>query len=217
MANIDSPVKLLKRLVDNLFEVSPQSHEVRAAEAAVKRRHEQRRESRRKNDPEYVVERLLRPKITAWAAEGLAILPADTNRRIYSSHFHTTDDLEWEKLWKAFRETNPDVDVRDSEGHRRRADLFIDLGRGRLVSIDFKYVKPGRLPDVRTCERQLSLYTSKHRASMVVIYTGSPASPKLLERVRTIRNRVRSRKAYVVAVIGADMAYAAGGTLRRSS
>ena len=81
-----------------------------------------------------MVEALLRPTITNYTARALDP-KRDMNRRIYSSHFHTTidDRQQWRRRWADFKATNPEVDT-DDDGHSRRADLFdFDGNRGAGV------------------------------------------------------------------------------------
>jgi len=80
--------------------------------------------------------------------------------RIYSSHFHTAGDTEevWRPQFACFRWIHPSIDTYDAGRQKRRADLFIAMDVNRLVSIEFKYVRPQRTPGVSACATQVRQY-----------------------------------------------------------
>jgi hypothetical protein len=140
-----TPFAFTRGLVAHLEHLS----RVRATEAATAKAKKFLRERRDlRNEPsdrkgyEYVVEILLRRRITRYAEDVLHIPRGDSHRHIYSSHFHTTSDEPglWRARWLEFRRAYPGVDT-DDDGHSRRADLFISMRKTGLVSVEFKYLR----------------------------------------------------------------------------
>jgi hypothetical protein len=183
------------------FRVGPKK--VEEAKKFVRARRDLRDEPVTRKGYEYVVERIFRPTISEYAQHKLGIKKSDASCHIYSSHFHTTSDEEdhWKKLWNEFRRAYPDVDTNE-ESHSRRADLFISLGRDRLVSIEFKYLPANRKPAVLSCVRQVRQHLSKHQACLLVLYAGMPVSRKLEKAASEIRNELRGGCGSVVVKIG---------------
>lgn len=139
--------------------------------------------------PEYVVERLFRPIITDYSAKALQIPETEVDRRIYSSHYHTTpDDFGiYARKWAAFRAKYPDVDTYNADGQNCRADLFIALPNKTLVSCEFKYVSPNRTIAVEPCVSQVLQHLSAHGACVLVMYAARPTS--LVHIIRIIQRK----------------------------
>ena len=198
-----SSLALAQRLADHLFHFPLPPQAVPNAMKALEIRRTKRREQARKNNAyEYVVECLLRPVITAWTVDALGIRPEDGPRLVNSSHYHSTDDPRWPESWTEFKRLHPHVDIDDSDGHGRRADLFVVMPDGGLVSIDFKYVPPRHTPSVAACVRQLGLCLEQHEASILVLYAGRDPSKRLGDAAAEILKRVKSEQAFVVWIVG---------------
>ena len=164
-----------------------------------------------RNDPserkgyEYVVEILLRRRIARYAEEVLRVPRRVSHRHIYSSHFHTTRDepSEWRSRWQDFTRAHPGVDTHD-DGHSRRADLFISMGKARLVSVEFEYLRARARPAVQACVRQIRQHLTKHRTCILVLYGATPISPRLESTAGDIRDELRSRNGFVVVCVGVN-------------
>jgi hypothetical protein len=184
-------------------------HHVRVTEQAIEeaknfltgRRELRKKRLKKERGYEYVVELVFRPRITQYAKNALGIT-SDLNRRIYSSHFHTTSDTEreWKREWECFKRAHPEVDT-DDAGHSRRADLFIAMDVG-LVSIEFKYLRAQSKPAAKACVTQIRQHLTKHRASVLVVYAATPPSAGLASTAEEISVELRGRNGFVVVVTG---------------
>ena len=209
MAEVNSavtPLAFTRGLVEHLEHPSHVRVTEKAIEKAktfVRERRDLRNEPSDRKGYEYVVERLLRPRITQYAEDALRIPRSDSHRRIYFSHFHTTSDepSEWRTRWQDFKRAHPDVDT-DDDGHSRRADLFISMGKVGLVSIEFKYLRAKSKPPALGCVRQIRQHLTKHRACVLVLYAATPISAGLESTAGEILGDVRSRNGFVVVVAG---------------
>ena len=199
-----TPLAFTRGLVKHLSEARITEAKIEKAKRFLKQRRELRNESTAKESAyEYVVEIALRPTITQYAENALIIPRSNSHRRIYSSHFHTASggQREWKSRWTEFRLTHADVDT-DDEGHSRRADLFISMGKTRLVSIEFKYLRPNRKPASQECVRQIRQHLTKHRACLLVLYAATPVSAWLETAESEIRNDLRSHNGFIVVKTG---------------
>lgn len=210
MSRSAAPVSFARSLVaDVLSGYSPTKHALNEAAAFVQVRRDERGEPPGRKGHELVVERLLRPVLTGWAATKLGLTDIDVPLRINSSHFHTCDDAEWPKSWRTFQQTHRNVDTYDKQGHLRRADLFICPGGRDIVSIEFKYVQQKRVPAPEPCARQMRQYLRVHKASILVIYAATPASPRLETTIRRIRRNIGSARAFVATLAGPSIEFPA--------
>jgi hypothetical protein len=197
------PVSLARNLVtDVLSPFSANDTNLETAMAFVRKRRDERGEPPDRKGHELVVERLLRPVVTDWITRQLDIDDNEAPLRINSSHFHTCDDDKWPDSWRVFQKCYRNADTHDAHGHLRRADLFICAGGQDIVSIEFKYVAPKRVPPWEACARQMRQYLRLHKASIMVIYAGSSPSPRLDVTIDRIRKKIGSRRAFVVALVG---------------
>jgi hypothetical protein len=169
----------------------------------VRARRDARGEPPNRKGPEYVVEALLRPIIAEHAA-GILGLQAreDWRQYIYSSHYHTSDELEpaWRKRWREFRQTHPDVDTADASGKSCRADLFIHVPHVGLISVEFKYVAARRTPAITATVKEMRQHLSRHAASVLVLYAARPVSPRLEASTET--QALVGHNAVVASVLG---------------
>jgi len=202
MEKLPTPLVFARDLEEYLSHVRPTEKAIGRAKEFVRARRGSRHELLDRKGHEYVVEAFLRPKITRYAAGKLHIPQRDWHRRVYSSHFHTTSDLEadWRTKWTEFRRAHPDVDTH-ADGHSCRADLFIAMGKG-LVSIEFKYLRANSKPAVQACVRQIRQHLTRHRACVLVLYTASPQSAKLASAAEAIRADLRRAHGFVVVMAG---------------
>jgi hypothetical protein len=207
---VSTPIAFSRGLVAHLEHFS----RVRATGAAIARakkflrvRRDLRNEPSDRKGYEYVVEILLRPKITRYAEAVLRIPRKASHRHIYSSYFHTTRDEPslWRARWLDYKRAHPGVDT-DDAGHSRRADLFISMGKAGLVSVEFKYLRPRTRPAVQPCVRQIRQHLTKHSACVLVLYAGTPTSEALESATRQIRHDVRS-DGFVVVMAGAPIQF----------
>ena len=136
-----TPLAFTRGLVEHLSHVRVTDTAITEAKKFLREQRDLRNEPSDRKGHEYVVEILLRRRITQYAEDALRISRSGSHRRIYSSHFHTTRDREsvWRARWEDFKRAHPGVDT-DDDGHSRRADLFISMGK-KLVSIEFKYLR----------------------------------------------------------------------------
>jgi len=201
-----TPLAFARGLVAHLEHLCP----IRATEAAIteakkflRARRDLRNEPSDRKGYEYVVEILLRQEITEYAEDILRVPARESHRQIYSSHFHTTSDEPklWRTRWRQFRESHPAVDT-DDDGHSRRADLFICLGKVGLVSVEFKYLRPTARPAMHTCVRQIRQHLTRHRACVLVLYAATPVSARLERAVGEIRDGLRGCNGFVVVMTG---------------
>ncbi len=141
------PLAFTRSLVEHLSQVRATEKTIEEAKTFVRARRDLRNEPSDRKGYEYVVERLLRPTITKCAENALRIIRSDSHRRIYSSHFHTTSDepSDWRSRWQDFKRAHQDVDT-DDDGHSRRADLFISMGKAgpcvNRVQVSSRQVQP---------------------------------------------------------------------------
>ena len=208
MATAVAPIDVARHLFARLEGFQPTPDAVKRAKRRVRAQRRRRREPPGKKGHEYIVEALLRPVITRLAARMLGLKSRDELPcRIYSSHFHTTDDREeiWRQRFACFRWIHPSADTFDRGNHRRRADLFIATQINRLVSVEFKYVTPGQKPSANACARQVRQYLSQHKACVLVIYAGEDVSFELNTTCDEIQGLIRSKRAFVVAIRGPAM------------
>jgi len=198
-----TPLVFTQGLVEHLSHVQVSEEGIREAKKFVRERRDLRNEPSDRKGYEYVVERLLRPQITKYAEDELCIPRSDSHRHIYSSHFHTTNDgqSEWRTRWQNFKRAHPEVDT-DDDGHSRRADLFISVGKAGLVSIEFKYLRAKCKPAALGCVRQIRQHLTKHRACVLVLYAATPMSVGLQGTTREIRDDLRSANGFVVVMAG---------------
>jgi hypothetical protein len=203
---VSTPLAFTRGLVAHLEHLS----RVRATEAATARAKKFLRERRDlRNEPsdrkgyEYVVEILLRRRITQYAEAVLRVPRRESHRRIYSSHFHTTSDDPslWRARWLDFRRAHPGVDT-DDAGHSRRADLFISMGKSELVSVEFKYLRAKSTPAAEACVRQIRQHLTKHRSCVLILYAATPTSETLENVARQIRDDLRYDNGFVVVMTG---------------
>jgi hypothetical protein len=203
-----TPLAFTGGLVEHLCHVRVTERAIEKAKKFVRERRDLRNEPSHRKGHEYVVERLLRSRIAKYAAHELGIPGTDSHRHIYSSHFHTTSDgqREWRTRWQDFKRAHPEVDTDDDE-HSRRADLFISMGKARLVSIEFKYLRAQRKPAVRGSVRQIRQHLTKHDACVLVLYAATPMSVGLESTACEIRDDLRSRNGFVVVITGPSVEF----------
>ncbi len=200
------PLAFTRSLVKHLgppSQAQATEEEIEEAKKFVRARRDLRNEPLDRKGYEYVVESLLRPRITEYAERALCIPSSHSHRRIYSSHFHTTSDVPsvWRSRWQDFKRAHPDVDT-DDDGHSRRADLFISMGKAGLVSIEFKYLRAKSNPAVLGCISQIRQHLTKHRACVLVLYAATPVSVGLESTAGKIRDGLRGHNGFVVVVAG---------------
>jgi len=197
-----APLTLAEGLADFLSKFPPDERTLKEAMTFVRKRRDERGEPLGRKGHEYVVERLLRPVVTGWVATQLGLSDTEVALRVNSSHFHTCDDDKWPNSWRTFQKEYRNVDTHDERGHLRRADLFICTSGQNIVSIEFKYVAPRRVPARKTCARQVRQYLRLHKASILVIYAALPASSRLNTTIDEIRRQIGKGRAFVVALTG---------------
>lgn len=207
MANSPTPLAFARGLAEYLSHVRPTSRSMKAAKKFVRRRRDLRGEPLDRKGYEYVVERFLRQGITRYARTTLRIPKGELHQRVYSSHFHTTSDREavWKTRWEEFSRAHPDVDT-DDNGHSRRADLFISMGKD-LVSIEFKYVRPNSKPAAQACVNQILQHLEGHGACALVLYVATPQSAKLASAKEVIREALRRERGFVVEMAGPSISF----------
>jgi hypothetical protein len=197
-----TPLAFTRGLVAHLEHLS----RVPATEAAIaeaktflRERRDLRNEPSDRKGHEYVVEILLRRRTTEYAETVLRIPREESHRHIYSSHFHTTSDEPrlWRARWQEFKRAHPGVDT-DDDGHSRRADLFISMGKAGLVSVEFKYLRGKGTPATQACIGQVRQHLTKHRACVLVLYAGTPTSEALESAARQLREDLRRDNGFVV-------------------
>ena len=198
-----TPLAFTLGLVERLSCVRVTERAIERAKTLLRQRRDLRHDPPDRKGHEYVVEILLRPKITRYTEDALRIARSDSHEHIYSSHFHTTRDQEsvWRTRWQEFRRAHPEVDT-DDDGHSRRADLFISIGTAGLVSIEFKYLRANCKPAAQGSVRQVRQHLTRHDACVLVLYTAIPASGRLESTARKIREDLPSGKAFVVVMAG---------------
>jgi hypothetical protein len=206
-----TPLAFTRGLVAHLEHVS----RVRATESAIaeaktflRARRDLRNEPSDRKGHEYIVEILMRPRITEYAEEVLGIPREDSHRHIYSSHFHTTRDEPslWRARWLDFKRAHPGVDT-DDDGHSRRADLFISMGKAGLVSVEFKYLRAKGTPSAQACVGQVRQHLTAHRACVLVLYAGTPTSEALESTARQVRDDLRRENGFVVVMVGPPITF----------
>jgi len=199
-----TPLAFTRGLVEHLSHVRVTEKAIDKAKNFLRERRELRKKRPKKESAyEYVVELMFRPIITRYAENELGISRGDSNRYIYSSHFHTTSDVEkeWKRLFERFKLVHSEVDT-DDAGHSRRADLFVSVGKAGLVSIEFKYLRANRRPAVHACVRQIRQHLTKHRACVLVLYAATPVSLGLKGAAGEIQDELRSGNGFVVVKNG---------------
>lgn len=199
-----TPLAFTRGLVEHLSHVRVTKKGIdRAKNFLRERRRLRKKRPKKESGYEYVVELMFRRKITRYAENELGISTSDSHRHIYSSHFHTTSDVEkkWERRFERFKGDHPEVDT-DDAGHSRRADLFISVGNKKLVSIEFKYLGANRRPAVQACVTQVRQHLTKHRACVLVLYAATPVSPKLKGAAEEIQDELQPFNGFVVVKEG---------------
>jgi hypothetical protein len=202
MTNSLIPLGFTLGLVKELSRVRVTEKRIEEAKKFLRGRRDLRNEPWDRKGHEYVVEILLRRRITQYAEDALRISRNDSHRHIYSSHFHTTRDREsvWRTRWQDFKRAHRHEDTNDS-GHSRRADLFVSMDMG-LVSIEFKYLPAKSKPAAQACVRQIQQHLTKHRACVLVLYAATPTSTGLERTVEELRDELRGRNGFVVKMTG---------------
>jgi hypothetical protein len=76
-----------------------------------------------------------------------------------------------------------------------------------LVSVEFKYVPPRRVPNVETLVRQMKQHLTGHRASILVIYWAEPRSTHFDNAVTTLRRKQAGDHYEVVDVTGPEIEF----------
>lgn len=198
-----TPLAFTRGLVEHLSLLRATEGATAKAKKFLRERRDLRDEPSDRKGHEYVVEILLRRRITQYAEDALRVPGRDSHRHIYSSHFHTTSDepSQWRARWLDFKRTHPGVDT-DDDGHSRRADLFISMGKPGLVSVEFKYLRPKSTPSAQACVRQIRQHLTKHRACVLILYAGTPTSEALEGAARNIRRDLRRDNGFVVVMAG---------------
>jgi hypothetical protein len=77
-----------------------------------------------------------------------------------------------------------------------KADLFFAISGG-IVSIEFKY----EFAVIRECIEQTRHYLT-HAATVLAVHGVAPVSARFEDKIRMIRRRIASKKAYVVSING---------------
>jgi len=111
--------------------------------------------------------------------------------------------------WKEFRRANPDVDFYETPSTKkglRRADLFVVVRHGKLLSFEFKHVASTQVPNVKESVKQMLRY-KKHGASILVIYAAEPVSSGFVQNAGEIRRRLPRRMSVIMIQGPAIMLY----------
>ena len=193
----DEIVKLLKKVTIRAADVARMTHQLQAPKG-----HEER-----------IVEGMLRCVITNGVQQRYGVEPSRLPSCINSSHRttqracmfvgHEHGSIDW--AWPMFRCANPGVDSRERKTGGKpgphRADLFL-IARGReIVSVEFKYIRPGAKPSVGAVVEQMRRYR-QHAASILVVYVEEPAADDLFDCIATITERLSGQRVAVVTVRG---------------
>jgi hypothetical protein len=104
---------------------------------------------------------------------------------------HTVTPPAWEAGWRRLRRhRGVDMYVRTADRARslRRADLYVILTDGQVVSFEFKYVGPAGIRNPRACASQMGPYIKRHAATRLIIYSGTPQGGSVsgLARLRAL-------------------------------
>jgi hypothetical protein len=134
---------------------------------------------------ETVIESFYRCVLTEHLQQQFRLTVAELPSCIHSSHkgparvcvgtpAHAHNDIVgWVREWRRFRDNHEEVDIRDPR--LRRADLFV-VARGRVVSVEFKYVGRAKWSDPSgACVEQMQRYAQYHAATILVVYCGGVA------------------------------------------
>ena len=81
----------------------------------------------------------------------------------------------------------------------RRADLYV-IADGKIVSVEFKYADLHGVRDPKAVAKQMQLYVKNHKATLLVIYSGSEKGTEV-KGVKKVREALGSA-APVVLVYG---------------
>jgi len=136
-------------------------------------------------------------------------------RRVCASrrrHSHDSiSDEAWSVAWLGLQREHPEVNVRVPD-HRnpKRADLYI-VARGKIVSIEFKYVGAQGLRDAAACAAQVGRHAANHALAFLVLYCGASLDVQddaLARLNRLISNDVRivGMRGPTISVVGAAAA-----------
>jgi hypothetical protein len=114
------PLAFTRGLVEHLSLVRATERATEKAKKFLQERRDLRNEPLDRKGHEYVVEIQLRRRISQYAEDALRIPRSDSHRHIYSSHFHTTRDLEsvWRTRWQDFKRAHPDLDTDENPDFR---------------------------------------------------------------------------------------------------
>jgi hypothetical protein len=138
---------------------------------------------------EEVVEGLVRCRLTHHLQQKFELrvdsIPACVNsshkavRRVCvdaSRHSHGgISDKAWSAAWQRLQQEHPGVNVRVAgRSAPRRADLYI-VARGRIVSLEFKYIGEQGLRDAAACAAQVGRHAANHALAFLVVYCGAGA------------------------------------------
>jgi hypothetical protein len=149
---------------------------------------------------EVIVEALARCELTAYLQQRFALDRSEVAAVINSSHTasplvclghhgHPDNEEEWEGTWCDFEKQHPSVDTPGTDKRRRKADLFIALASGELVSIEFKYISPNTSLSVGPNTEQLARYLRRHVATIFFVYAAEPCSRSLIQNALKLRAR----------------------------
>jgi hypothetical protein len=209
------PRQLAREIALLLKSLTLTGHEIQSAVEEVHKR--QVLLQRGKAGDECVVESLLRCVLTNHLQAQYRILRSDIPRCMNSSHVsargvcisssshdHIIDDETWAQTWEDFQRDHREANVFvRGKKNPKRADLYL-AASGGLVSIEFKYVKPGACDDLNACIAQMKRYSRVHAATVFVGYTAMPvASAKSAQWFRTLRAKLPRTE--VVAVCGPEL------------
>ncbi len=129
------------------------------------------------------------------AARGVCV-----SRRL---HEHVIEDEVWDRSWIEFQAAHAEVNIHvPGRTSPARADLFL-MASGGIVSVEFKYLRPGSLPNVNSCVEQMARYLRHHAASVFVAYAAAPEADRLGECLGKMRGKLTDDRAEVVCVPGA--------------
>jgi len=213
MAIVSNPLQLAREIALFFGSLSPTSQDIRAAAEEVQKRQLVLRRGKAGN--ECVVESLMRCALTHRLQSQLGITHFDLPARVNSSHVsargvciskrahdHLIEDRVWEGSWTAFQADHPEVNVFvPGRKNPRRADMYV-AAAGEIVSIEFKYLKPGRCGDLKACIAQMNLYIGSHAATVFVVYTARPEAGESARWLKKLQAGFASKRGLAVAVSG---------------